>query len=134
MAGYDLEVDDPRYVPLEIEMLVCARPDYFRSDVRAALLEIFSSRDLADGRRGLFHPDRFTFGQTVYLSPLIAAAQAVPGVSSVEVIRFGAMDSTDPQPLLDGQLPFGRLQIARLDNDPSFPERGLFTLTVVGGK
>jgi hypothetical protein len=134
MAGHDLDVDGPRFVPLQIEMLVCVAPNYFRSDVRAALLEIFSNRVLPDGRRGLFHPDSFTFGQTVYLSPLIAAAQEVPGVSSVEIIGFRRQGTTDPKPLQDGQLPLGRLEIARLDNDPSFPERGLFTLTAVGGK
>ena len=134
MAGYDLEVDGPRFVPLQIEMLVCVAPNYFRSDVRAALLDVFSNRVFPDGRRGRFHPDNFTFGQTVYLSPLIAAAQEVPGVSSVEIIGFGRMGSTDPKPLQDAQLALGRLEIARLDNDPSFPERGLFTLTVVGGK
>jgi predicted phage baseplate assembly protein len=83
MAGHDLEVDTPQYVPLEIEMFVCVKPDYFRSDVEAALLDIFSNRTLADGRKGLFQPDFFTFGQTVYLSPLYAAAQAVAGVASV---------------------------------------------------
>ena len=134
MAGHDLDVDGPRFVPLQIEMLVCVAPNYFRSDVRAALLEIFSNRVLPDGRRGLFHPDNFTFGQTVYLSPLIAAAQEVPGVSSVEIIGFRRQGTADPKPLQDGQLPLGRLEIARLDNDPSFPERGLFTLTAVGGK
>jgi hypothetical protein len=115
-------------------MLVCVAPNYFRSDVRAALLEIFSNRVLPDGRRGQFHPDNFTFGQTVYLSPIIAAAQKVPGVSSVEIIGFRRQGTADPKPLQDGQLPLGRLEIARLDNDPSFPERGLFTLTAVGGK
>ena len=80
MAGHDLEVDRPRYVSLEIEMHVCVKPDYFRADVKEALLELFSNRLLPDGRLGAFHPDQFTFGQTVYLSPLIAAAQAVPGV------------------------------------------------------
>ena len=84
MAGHDLEIDTPQYVPLEIAMFVCVQPDYFRSDVEAALLEIFSSGTLADGRKGLFQPDFFTFGQTVYLSPLYAAAQAVTGVASVK--------------------------------------------------
>ena len=37
MAGHDLEVDAPRFVSLEIEMHVCVKPDYFRSDVEAAL-------------------------------------------------------------------------------------------------
>ena len=88
MAGYDLEVDGPRFVPLEIELHVCVRPDYFRSSVKAALLEVFSSRSLPDGRRGVFHPDNFTFGQPVYLSRLIAAAQAVAGVESVRATKF----------------------------------------------
>jgi len=65
---------------------------------------------------------------------LIAAAQEVPGVSSVEIIGFRRQGTTDPKPLQEGQLPLGRLEIARLDNDPSFPERGVFTLTAVGGK
>ena len=90
MAGHDLEDRPPRYVSLEIAMFVCVKPDYFRSDVEAALLEVFSSRTLADGRKGLFQPDFFTFGQTVYLSPLYAAAQAVAGVASVKITHFPA--------------------------------------------
>ena len=30
MAGYDLEVDGPRFVPLEVALHVCVEPDYFR--------------------------------------------------------------------------------------------------------
>jgi hypothetical protein len=33
-----------------------------------------------------------------------------------------------------GVLSMGRLEIARLDNDPSFPEHGLLALTMGGGK
>lgn len=135
MAGYDLEVDGPRFVSLEIEMHVCVLPDYFRSDVEGALLAVFSNRVLPDGRRGVFHPDNFTFGQTVYLSPLYAAAQAVPGVASVQVTVFQRQSSVfDPQPLADGQLAMGRLEIARCDNDPNFAERGVFSLSLGGGK
>ena len=43
MAGHDLEIDTPQYVPLEIEIFVCVKPDYFRSDVEAALLDVFTS-------------------------------------------------------------------------------------------
>ena len=69
MAGHDLEVDGPRYVSLEIDMHVCAEPDYFRAHVKEELLKLFSNRAFSDGRFGVFHPDRFTFGQTVYLEP-----------------------------------------------------------------
>ena len=58
---------------------VCVEPGYFRSDVKQALLERLSSRVLPDGQRGFFHPDNFTFGQPVYLSPIFAAAMAVSG-------------------------------------------------------
>lgn len=134
MAGHDLEVDAPRFVPLEIEMHVCVDPEHFRSDVGEALLEVFSNRRLAGGARGVFHPDNFTFGQPVYLSPLYAAAQQVDGVSSVQVTTFQRLGVDDPTPLEEGELPLDRLEIARLDNDPNFAERGVFTLTLGGGK
>jgi hypothetical protein len=134
MAGYDLEVDAPRFVSLQIEMQVCVKPDYFRTDVKAALLEIFSNQVLADGRRGVFHPDKFTFGQTVYLSPLYAAAQAVDGVESVEITVFQRQGQDDLKPLQAGFLPMGRLEIARCDSDPNFAEHGVFVLTLGGGK
>src|SRR5262249_33234057 len=73
MAGQDVEFNDPQYVSLDIGMRVCVQPDYFRSDVKASLLDLFSNRELPDGRRGFFHPDNFSFGQTVYLSALYAA-------------------------------------------------------------
>ncbi len=128
MAGHDLDVDAPRYVPLEIDMQVCARREYFRADVKRALLDVFSSRTLADGTRGVFHPDHFTFGQPLYLSRLYAAAYAVDGVESAKISLFQRLGTPDAKPLADGRLDFARLEIARLDNDPSLPERGVFRL------
>lgn len=134
MAGYDLEVDGPRFVALEIEMTVCLEPEYFRSQVRKALLQLFSNRVLPDGTLGLFHPDRFTFGQTVHLSPLYAAAQAVPGVYSVVITKFQRLNIDSTKPIDDGWLKFNRLEIPRLDNDPNYPQRGVFKLTLEGGR
>jgi baseplate J-like protein len=134
LAGHDLEVDGPRYVPLEVEMKVCVLPEHFRSDVKAVLLEVLGNRNLPDGRRGLFHPDNFTFGQPVYLSRLYEAAQAVEGVDWVEISAFGRLGLTDDQALKDGKLSLHRLEIARLDNDPNFPENGVLRLRMEGGK
>lgn len=134
MAGHDVRVDTPRYVPLEIEMSVCVRREYFRADVKRALLEIFSARRLPDGRTGIFHADTFSFGQPLYLSRLYATAYEVDGVESVEVTTFQRQGTPDPVPLAAGKLDFGRLEIARLENDPSLPERGVFRISVEGGK
>ncbi len=134
MAGHDLEVDGPLYVPLEVEMIVCVKADYLVSDVKAALLEVFSSRVRPDGRRGVFHPDNFTFGQPVFLSRLMAAAQAVTGVDSVEVTKFQRQGRDSDEAIKSGRLELGRLEIAQLDNDPNFRERGSFNLIMRGGR
>ena len=133
MAGHDIEIDNPRFVPLEIQMLVKAKPGYFYSDVKAALLQVFSNRVLADRRRGVFHPDNFTFGQTLYLSKLYAVAQAVEGVDSVQITRFQRQGIESNEALKSGKLTVGRLEIARLDNDPNFQKNGVFII-MEGGK
>lgn len=134
MAGYDLDVDGPRYVPLRVGLLVCVLPDYFRAHVHAAVLDVLSSKVLADGTLGLFHPDRFTFGGPVCLSPIVAATQAVEGVQSVTPLAFRRQRDDASSALDTGVLTMGRLEIAQLDDDPSFPERGVLELTLGGGK
>jgi hypothetical protein len=134
MAGHDVEVDGPIFVPLVLALTVCVKPDYFNASVKQALLEVLSNRLLPDGRRGLFHPDNLTFGQTVFLSRVYAAVQAVDGVASVEVDTFERQGLTTNTGLQTGKLTFERLEIARLDNDPDFPDRGQLKLDVRGGK
>lgn len=133
LAGHDLEIEPPRPVALEIAMKVRLKPGYFVSAVRRALQEVFSNRVLPDGRRGVFHPDNLTFGQTIYSSPLNAAAQAVEGVESVDITTFQRRDQPGTAARDEGRLVMGRLEIARLDNDPNFPERGVFELTLLEG-
>ena len=134
MAGHDLHIGEPVHVSLAIDLMVCVNTGHFRSHVRQALLDVLGSRMRSDGTRGLFHPDNFSFGQTVFLSPVYAAARAVAGVDSVQVTRLQRQGQDDPTPLADGFMPLGRLEIARLDNDPNFPEHGVLRLTLHGGK
>ena len=134
MAGHDIALREPVHVSLEIDLLVCVDDGHFRSDVRRALLDALSNGVRPDGTLGLFHPDNFSFGQTVHLSPLYAAARRVPGVVSVQVTRFVRQGDDDPKPLADGSLGLGALEIARLDNDPNFPEHGVLRLDLHGGK
>ncbi len=134
MAGHDLEIDGPQFVSLEIDLHVCVASEHFRSDVERELLDILSNRDLPDGRRGLFHPDNFTFGQPVYLSTLYAAAHQVAGVESVDVRTFQRQGVPESAALDSGRLDIGRLEIARLDNDRNFAEHGRLTITLGGGK
>ena len=134
MAGQDLAIDTPVFVPLEIVLRVCVKEAYFRSQVKASLLEVFSNRTLPDGRLGVFHPDNFTFGQGVYLSRIVAAAQSVEGVLDVRVTTGQRQGNPATDATAIGVLKMDRLEVARLDNDPNFPDRGVLVLELEGGK
>lgn len=134
MAGHDLEIDAPRYVPVELDIQVCVDGTHFRGDVERDLRAVMGRRVLPDGRRGLFHPDNFTFGQSVFLSPLYAAAQAIPGVRWARVLRFRRQDAPETEAVDTGELPLNRLEVARMDDDPNHPERGSLRLRMEGGR
>jgi hypothetical protein len=132
--GHNLVVKSAHRVPLDIELLVCVLPNYLRGHVRAALLEIFSNRRLNGGRLGMFHVDHLTFGDDIYLSTLIAAAQSVPGVESVKITKLQRLYEPANGEIENGILPLGPLEIASLDNDPSFPENGRLLFNMRGGR
>jgi hypothetical protein len=134
MAGYESYVLTPRYVGLDLKIVVCAKSDAFRGDVQAAILQTVSSRKAADGSTGFFFTDRFTFGTPLEPSALEAAIQNTYGVGGVVSIQFrrrgytrGFVDMTSP-------VTVGRNEILRVDNDPSRPERGSVDVSVQGGK
>lgn len=132
--GHDLAVRPARYVPLAIGLFVCVQPHHLKGHVEAALLEALSNRRLPDGRLGFFHPDLLTFGTGISLSRLITTVQTVAGVESVRVTRLQRWGEEANHELELGLLPIGPLEIARLDNDPSFPEHGTLTLELGGGR
>jgi hypothetical protein len=140
--GHDLEVKRAQYVPLDLVLTVCVLAQYLRGHVEAALADVFSNRVLPDGRLGFFHPDNLTFGEGIYVSRIVAAAQAVAGVQNVQVTRLERFEISEPLPGVEAakeELPpqvlsFGPFEIAQLDNDPSFPENGRLTLNMRGGR
>lgn len=132
--GMDVRVLQAAYVPLDIVVDVCVKADYLRGHVKAALLAAFGTRPGRDGTLGFFHPDRLTFGTGVYLSQLVATAQAIDGVESVRVTRLRRQFAPESDELANGVLPLGALEIARVDNDPTYPDNGQITLIVSGGR
>jgi hypothetical protein len=132
--GHDVQVVPARYVPLEIELIVCMQSHYLRGHVRAALLDVFQSGLRSNGEPGFFHPDKLSFGDAIYLSRLVAAAQAVEGVESVEMTKLQRRFAAANHEIDHGVLSIGPLEVARLDNDPINPENGVLKLDVRGGR
>ena len=134
LAGYDLEIRPATYVSLEIAIEFCVIPGFRSNDVTQRLLQVLGNSDLPGGEQGFFHPNQFTFGDSVYVSRLYAAIMAVPGVESAHINRLARLHASQPDNettanLQQGFLAVGSDQIIRLDNDRNFPQNG--TLSVV---
>ncbi len=134
LAGQDIQLESPQYLPLQITLAVCVDPSYFQADVKQALLLVLGCGILPNGQKAYFYPDNFSFGQTVYLSPIYAATRQVAGVLSVTATVFAPQGVNTNIYLDQGEIPLEPFQIARMDNDPSYPNHGQLTLNMLGGK
>lgn len=132
--GRALRVTGAQYVPLDISMDVCVKPDYLRAHVVAALEDVFGNKILNDGSLGFFHPDNLTFGEGIYLSQLVYTAQRVTGVESVIIKKLERLGEGPNNEIASGLLKLGSLEIAQMDNDPNFPERGRLKINPIGGQ
>ena len=147
LIGEDVEVRPAIYVPLDIELSLCAHPAYWPEDLRAELEQEFSDGYTPDGRRGFFHADLWTFGQALYASQIIGRALAVHGVDRVRRLsmrRFnpGAGGATTTITITPGDLPeavvdkvdVGPFEIIQVASDPSRLETGRITFDIQGGR
>ena len=69
----------------------------------------------------------------MYVSQIVAAAMGVAGVRSTRVTELHPMGVLPTDELTAGVLRIGLLEVIRLDNDPSIPERGVLHLVTQGG-
>ncbi|MGC0334594.1 hypothetical protein RKD23_007584 [Streptomyces sp. SAI-170] len=133
LAGFDVAVREARTVPLDVALAVCAAPGQTAGQVgrrvRAAL-----SPSGSGGTAGFFHPDRFGFGAPLYLSALLAAVMAVPGVQSVRPLVFQRFGRLAMGELERGVIRPATTEVLELRDDPSFPERGRLLIRTGGGR
>lgn len=129
MAGREHIVQAADYVPLEVELVLCAQPGVERSLVRDRVLA--ELRPGTDERPGWFHPDRLSFGDAVRLGDVLAFVQSIAGVRSVKATRFRPLgDATGPE--VRDVITLGSTNVARLDADPDFPENGTLLVRAIG--
>jgi predicted phage baseplate assembly protein len=140
LAGVDVELAPPVEVPLEIVLGICVSDGYARADVAQQLTLALSAAVLPDGRQGFFHPDRFTFGQSLFLSDLVGAVMAVTGVAWVDVddsestgLRFRRFGRPPADEVARARIDAGPREVLRADSDPSNPENGRVEFRLRGG-
>jgi hypothetical protein len=134
LIGEDLELRPPRYAPLEIVVVVCADEAYWREDLRLVLEQEFSDSWTADGRRGFFHPDEWSFGQALHRSAIEGRIDRIAGVK--HVLRITMKRFSAPGPGLPGAevLEMAPDEVVLLANDPDHLERGLIRFEIEGGR
>lgn len=133
LAAHVLEIDNPRFVPLDLSLTIRVKPDYFRRLVRSLLQETFSDHVQSNAQLGFFHPNLHTFAQPIYLSEIVQTAMQVAGVFSAQVTRFQRLWQLPQGELELGKLSFDLLEIPLLRNDPSAPEDGRIAFELQGG-
>ncbi len=147
LIGDDIEIRPARYVPLDIELRLCAHPDYWPTDLDLVLQAEFSDGYTPDGRPGFFHPDQWSFGQPLYVSQITGRALSVTGIErllQVNIHRF----NPNPGPTLvtvtirpedlpathKEKVEVDQFEIIQVENDPSRLETGRIEFNIVGGR
>jgi hypothetical protein len=134
LMGFDIALKGAKAAPLDIDLLVCAKPGELRSTVAARVRDALRPSGGSRGVPGFFHPDNFTFGSPLYLSKLIAAVMAVEGVQSVKPRTFQRLGRLAQNELSEGVIRPGDFEVLQLDDDASFPERGRLVVAMGGGR
>jgi hypothetical protein len=124
LAGWELAVRPPRWVPLDVQVTVWIEPGEQAERIYRRFAEEHAAA--IGGRRSLFDPQLFGFGRPVYLSQITSAILAVPGVVDVRVDAFHRWGRPPAGEREAGFVPIGPLEVPRLDNDPDAPQRGTF--------
>jgi len=137
--GHDIEVRAAQKVGLDVAIDVSVRANYLRAHVLAGLRDVLGSGRARDGRLGMFHAQRMSFGTPVHGSQIVAVAQSVTGVEWVRLTRLRRLDDPgreDRAQLTTAALSLvlDRFEIARMDNDAAHPERGRLSISLFGGR
>jgi|GEM_PF-309961 len=130
--GEDLEIRPPRFVPLEIHVSLCAKPDFWPEDLKSILEQEFSDGWTPDGRMGFFHPDLWTFGQQLRASQIIGRVLSLEGVE--HVIRVSMKRWNDPAQAKGETIELNFNEIVQVLDDPDHMEKGFIDFEVKGGR
>ena len=133
LVGEDLEIRAPRFVPVEIHVRLCARPDVWAQDLHFVLAQEFSAGWTPDGRMGFFHPDRWTFGQPLFVSQITGRVQQVAGVEHVVSVKLKRWNDQTVS-TVEGLYPLRHNEIIQVLGDPDHMERGFIDFDVQGGR
>jgi predicted phage baseplate assembly protein len=130
MIGHDIHISGAVPVPLDLQLTVGTSSGYLSSSTIDALKTALGPSTV-NGVPALFSPDRAVLGKPLYISQLVTAAMAVPGLSWVQVTRFQRYNG-DSQ-LAAGVITFNPNEMPQVQNLPGAPMFGNLDIIIGGG-
>lgn len=128
MIGTEVLLEAAKAAPIDVTLSIRAAKGYFRSELKQALEEAFSSDE-----NGFFEPGRLGFGEHLFASDIIETAMAVEGVSVACLNRFKRV-GPHPDQRESGVIVVADDEFVLCMNDRSRPELGAVRLIVNGGE
>ena len=115
MIGYEVQIEEAKYVPIEIGITVFLRK-YFDSEIlRDRIRSSLGNKEdnsIVDGSRGLFHPDNFTFGDPVYASKIYEVLKNAPEV------KYGVISTFRKRHTEEANAEYNRVDIIKSSSSP----------------
>ena len=129
MIGTEVFLEPAKPAPVAIILSVRARPGYFRTEMRQALAQVFSS-----DRGGFFEPGAHGFGEALYASDIIEAAMQVEGVAVACLNGFRRLGRGFEDSTKAGVIHVADDEYIQCLNERGNPDGGRIGITVNGGE
>ncbi len=128
MVGSEVFLETAKSAPVTFVLSVRAKKGYFRSEIKQALHQVFTS-----DQRGFFEPGRLGFGEDLFASDIIEAAMTVEGVEVACLNRFKRVGAY-PDRTADGVIEIAEDEFALCRNDPEKPFDGTYRIVIHAGE
>ena len=129
MIGTEVFLEAAKPAPVAILLSIRAKPGYFRTEMRQALAQVFSS-----DRGGYFEPGKHGFGKALYASDIIEAAMQVEGVAVACLNSFRRLGRGFSDRTKAGVIEVADDEYIRCLNERGNPDGGRIEITVNGGE
>ena len=128
MVGSEVLLEAAKSAPITFTLSVRVKRGYFRSELKQAIAQVFSS-----DQGGFFEPGRLGFGEDLFASDIIEAAMAVEGVEVACLNRFKRVGPW-PDRTAAGVIEIADDEFALCLNRRGEPEKGTWRLVVNAGE
>ena len=124
LAGRDVAVRAPEWVPLSVVLKVQIASGFSVEEVRAELRAAFVAPPSRERAAGFFDPSRWSFGEAVVASAVVAWASGVRGVAFVELSRLARVPQAWGAASESADIVLDRAELPQLLDAPFHPETG----------